>query len=308
MILGIGHLKQYDTVRYQLIKQRTALSNSEEALNALTHLNDEVTQVLNDMVVMATFITFSGFPFFDKRSYSVTHCLFFLLAVQLHMYTETFDLVTSVPGVGLKTAAATMMICITDGFKKFSHAQVKQFISYIGTRFHFLSLQKSGEQACVQWLLLSLFQGFLSLINAHIVLRIVYFFFWLSSYTCTTLIASCFKTAAATMMICITDGFKKFSHAQVKQFISYIGMSPITFESGTSVKGRAHISKEGNSRMRSMLYMCSWTVNFFIIKHTLLRTRFHFLSLQKSGEQACVQWLLCLRNFHMLKLSNLLAI
>jgi hypothetical protein len=43
-------------------------------------------------------------------------------------------------------------------------------------RFHFLSLQKSGEQACVQWLLLSLFQVFLSLINAHIVLRIVYFF------------------------------------------------------------------------------------------------------------------------------------
>jgi transposase len=113
-------------------------------------------------------------------------------------YSETFDLVTSVPGVGLKTA--TMMICITDGFKKFSHAQVKQFISYIGMsprtfesgtsvkgRAH---ISKEGNS--VQWLLLSLFQGFLSLINAHIVLRIVYFFFWLSSYTCTTLIASCY--------------------------------------------------------------------------------------------------------------------
>ena len=60
-------------------------------------------------------------------------------------------------------------------------------------------------------------------------------------------------------MICLTDGFSKFSHDQVKQFISYIGMSPRTFESGTSVKGKAHISKVGNSRMRSMLYMCSWT-------------------------------------------------
>lgn len=60
-------------------------------------------------------------------------------------------------------------------------------------------------------------------------------------------------------MICLTDGFQKFSHTQVKQFISFIGMSPRTFESGTSVRGRAHISKVGNSRMRSMLYMCSWS-------------------------------------------------
>jgi len=148
----IGHLKQYDTVRHQLIKQRTALSNSEEALNALTHLNDEVTQVLNDMVTAV-----------DKAIKQLDKGM--LKLVKEH-HSETFDLVTSVPGVGPKTA---------------------------------------------------------------------------------------------TLMICLTDGFNKFSHDQVKQFISYIGMSPRTFESGTSVKGRAHISKVGNSRMRSMLYMCSWT-------------------------------------------------
>jgi len=147
----IGHLKQYDTVRHQLIKQRTALSNSEEALSALTHLNDEVTQVLNDMVAAI-----------DKAIKQLDKGMFKL--VKEH-HSETFDLVTSVPGVGPKTA---------------------------------------------------------------------------------------------TLMICLTDGFNKFSHDQVKQFISYIGMSPRTFESGTSVKGRAHISKVGNSRMRSMLYMCSW--------------------------------------------------
>ncbi|CAC9617552.1 hypothetical protein [uncultured Gammaproteobacteria bacterium] len=28
---------------------------------------------------MATFITFSGFPFLDKRSYNSAHCWFFLL-------------------------------------------------------------------------------------------------------------------------------------------------------------------------------------------------------------------------------------
>ena len=148
----IGHLKQYDTVRHQLLKQRTALNNSEEALNALTNLNDEVTEVLSDMVAAI-----------DKAIKQLEKGM--LKLVKEH-HAETFDLVTSVPGVGAKTA---------------------------------------------------------------------------------------------TMMICLTDGFNKFSHDQVKQFISYIEMSPRTFESGTSVKGRAHISKVGNSRMRSMLYMCSWT-------------------------------------------------
>lgn len=150
--IEIGHLKQYDTVRNQLVKQRTALSNSEEALSALTSLNEEVTEVLSDMVAAVN----KAIKQLDKG----------MLKLVKEHHAETFDLVTSVPGVGSKTA---------------------------------------------------------------------------------------------TMMICLTDGFKKFSHDQVKQFISYIGMSPRTFESGTSVKGRAHISKVGNSRMRSMLYMCSWT-------------------------------------------------
>ncbi len=148
----IGHLKQYDSVRNQLIKQRTALSNSEEALNALTSLNDEVTEVLSNMVSAV-----------DKAIKQLDKGM--LKLVKEH-HAESFELVTSVPGVGPKTA---------------------------------------------------------------------------------------------TLMICLTDGFSKFSHDQVKQFISYIGMSPRTFESGTSVKGKAHISKVGNSRMRSMLYMCSWT-------------------------------------------------
>ena len=45
----------------------------------------------------------------------------------------------------------------------------------------------------------------------------------------------------------------------VKKFLSYIGMSPRTYESGTSVKGKGHITKVGNGRLRSLLYMCSWT-------------------------------------------------
>lgn len=148
----IGHLKQYDTVRQQLIKQRTALNNSEEAMNGLTGLNKEVTDVLRDLL--------------NSVEQAIKRLDNGMLALVKAHHAESFDLVTSVPGIGPKTA---------------------------------------------------------------------------------------------TMMICLTDGFQKFSADNVKQFVSYIGMSPRTFESGTSVKGKAHISKVGNSRLRSLLYMCSWT-------------------------------------------------
>jgi transposase len=61
----------------------------------------------------------------------------------------------------------------------------------------------------------------------------------------------------SVMLICQTDNFTKFDN--VKKFLSYIGMSPRTYESGTSVKGKGHITKVGNGRLRSLLYMCSWT-------------------------------------------------
>ena len=61
----------------------------------------------------------------------------------------------------------------------------------------------------------------------------------------------------SVMLICQTNNFTKFD--DVKKFLSYIGMSPRTYESGTSVKGKGHISKVGNGRLRSLLYMCSWT-------------------------------------------------
>lgn len=61
----------------------------------------------------------------------------------------------------------------------------------------------------------------------------------------------------SVMLICQTDNFTRFDN--VKKFLSYIGMSPHTYESGTSVKGKGHITKVGNGRLRSLLYMCSWT-------------------------------------------------
>lgn len=61
----------------------------------------------------------------------------------------------------------------------------------------------------------------------------------------------------ALMLIVLTGGFTKFSNAG--QLCSYVGTSPRIFESGTSVKGRSRIAKMGMSKIRAMLYMCSWS-------------------------------------------------
>lgn len=61
----------------------------------------------------------------------------------------------------------------------------------------------------------------------------------------------------ALLLIVLTGGFTKFSNA--RQLCSYVGTSPRIFESGTSVKGKARIAKMGMSRIRAMLYVCSWS-------------------------------------------------
>ncbi len=63
------------------------------------------------------------------------------------------------------------------------------------------------------------------------------------------------KTAIA--LVVLTDGFTRFDN--YKQLIAYIGFSPRIHQSGTSVKGKGHICKMGNSRVRKLLYLCSWS-------------------------------------------------
>ncbi|MEZ4880590.1 MAG: transposase [Chitinophagales bacterium] len=50
---------------------------------------------------------------------------------------------------------------------------------------------------------------------------------------------------------------KKFDN--YRQLIAYVGLSPRKYESGTSVRGRGHICKMGQSQIRKLLYMCSWS-------------------------------------------------
>jgi len=61
----------------------------------------------------------------------------------------------------------------------------------------------------------------------------------------------------AIELIVVTDGFYRFE--DVKALCAYIGVSPTTFRSGTSVKGKGGIAKMGQGRMRQLLYLCSWT-------------------------------------------------
>jgi len=58
----------------------------------------------------------------------------------------------------------------------------------------------------------------------------------------------------AIMLLSLTDGFKRFSN--YKEFISYVGMSPRIYDSGT-IKGRARICKIGMGRARQLLYMAA---------------------------------------------------
>lgn len=62
---------------------------------------------------------------------------------------------------------------------------------------------------------------------------------------------------SSAIIIAVTGNFKKFSN--YKQLIAYVGLNSRIFESGTSVKGRGHISKMGTSRLRKLLYLCSWS-------------------------------------------------
>lgn len=59
------------------------------------------------------------------------------------------------------------------------------------------------------------------------------------------------------LLVVISGGFTKFENA--KQLSSYVGLSPRIFESGTSVRGKVRICKMGMSRVRAMLYVCSWS-------------------------------------------------
>jgi transposase len=61
----------------------------------------------------------------------------------------------------------------------------------------------------------------------------------------------------AMMLIVLTDGFERFESSS--QLCSFCGLTPVIRQSGSSVKGRVRVSKIGNSKLRNLLFMCSFT-------------------------------------------------
>lgn len=60
---------------------------------------------------------------------------------------------------------------------------------------------------------------------------------------------------SASLLIILTDGFKMFENH--KRLISYFGLAPRLYESGSSVKGKNHICKMGMGQVRKVLYMAA---------------------------------------------------
>ncbi len=60
---------------------------------------------------------------------------------------------------------------------------------------------------------------------------------------------------ATAMLIVFTQGFK-YTHNH-RQLISFAGLSPTQYSSGSSIQGKPRIYKRGGKNLRDVLYMCS---------------------------------------------------
>ena len=60
---------------------------------------------------------------------------------------------------------------------------------------------------------------------------------------------------AAAMLIVFTQGFKHTENH--RQLISFAGLAPTQYSSGSSIQGKARIYKRGGKNLRDVLYMCS---------------------------------------------------
>ena len=61
----------------------------------------------------------------------------------------------------------------------------------------------------------------------------------------------------AMLLLVYTNGFKDFISS--KQLISYFGLAPSERISGSSIRGRSRITKNGDGTIRNHLFMCSFT-------------------------------------------------
>jgi transposase len=82
---------------------------------------------------------------------------------------------------------------------------------------------------------------------------------------------------ASAMIVSVFDSFKSFDNA--KQVSSFVGIAPVPYESGISVKRRGSISKQGSPLARKLLFMATLSGMQF---NELLKT--HYTRLLENGK------------------------
>jgi len=89
---------------------------------------------------------------------------------------------------------------------------------------------------------------------------------------------------ATAMLIVFTQGFKYTKNH--RQLISFAGLSPTEYSSGSSIQGKPRIYKRGGKNLRDVLYMCSMNA---IKTNTACKTLYERLrSNGKTGKQALI--------------------
>jgi transposase len=89
---------------------------------------------------------------------------------------------------------------------------------------------------------------------------------------------------AAAMLIVFTQGFK---HTQNhRQLISFAGLAPTQYSSGTSIQGKPRIYKRGGKNLRDVLYMCSMNAMKTNLAYKALYDRLRANG--KTGKQALI--------------------
>jgi transposase len=89
---------------------------------------------------------------------------------------------------------------------------------------------------------------------------------------------------ATAMLIVFTQGFK-YTHSH-RQLISFAGLSPTEYSSGSSIYGRPRIYKRGGKNLRDVLYMCSMSA---IKTNTACKALYERLKAKgKTGKQALI--------------------
>jgi transposase len=89
---------------------------------------------------------------------------------------------------------------------------------------------------------------------------------------------------ATAMLIVFTQGFKYTKNH--RQLISFAGLSPTEYSSGSSIQGKPRIYKRGGKNLRDVLYMCSMNA---IKTNTACKALYERLRANgKSGKQALI--------------------